>query len=589
MAMTELEKMRHSCAHVMATAVQEMFPDAQLGFGPPIEDGFYYDFDLPRALTPEDLKEVERRMKAVVKAADPFVYEEVSGEEALRLFEDAGQTYKVEAIQDLVGKGETISIYRSGKFFDLCAGPHVENTRRVGVYKLLSIAGAYWKGDEKRPQLQRIYATSFPSKKDLKEYLHRREEARRRDHRVLARELDLFSINPEVGAGLVLWHPKGGVLREILEDFWRAEHRKRGYDIVFTPHIGRKELWDTSGHTRWYADGLFPEMELENQTYITKPMNCPFHVKIFGSRTRSYRDLPLRFGELGTVYRYERSGVLHGAMRVRGFTQDDAHIFCRPDQFATEVVAALDIARFMLDTFGFGELEIDLSVRDESGDEKYVGADELWELAEKGLVEALEAQGLEYTRVPGEAAFYGPKIDVKVRDAIGRTWQLTTIQVDFNLPERFDIEYEDEDGSSKRPVMVHRALLGSIERFVAILIEHYAGAFPVWIAPVQVMMIPIADRHEEYCQQAAERMREAGLRVEVDARGERMNRKIRNAQMQKIPYMLVVGDRDVEAGKVSVRLRSEQSLDAMDVDTFIAAATKVAADRAEGYGFDDAD
>ena len=386
---------------------------------------------------------------------------------------------------------------------------------------------------------------------------------------------------------MVLWHPKGGRLREIVEDFWRAEHRKRGYDLVFTPHIGRKELWETSGHTRWYADGLFPEMELEHQSFINKPMNCPFHVKIFGSRTRSYRDLPLRFGELGTVYRFERSGVLHGALRVRGFTQDDAHIFCRPDQFAAEVAAALDIARYILGTFGFTEMEIDLSVRDESGSEKYVGEDELWELAERGLVEALEAEELEYTRVPGEAAFYGPKIDVKVRDAIGRTWQLTTVQVDFNLPERFDIEYEDEDGTRKRPVMVHRALLGSMERFVAILIEHYAGAFPVWIAPVQVMMVPIADRHEEYCQEAAERMRVAGLRVEVDARSERMNRKIRNAQMQKIPYMLVVGDRDVEAGKVSVRLRSEQNLGAMDVESFISAATKVAAERAEGYGFDE--
>ena len=459
----------------------------------------------------------------------------------------------------------------------------------MGVYKLLSVAGAYWKGDENRPQLQRIYATSFPSKKDLKEFLHRREEALRRDHRTLARELDLFSINPDVGAGLVLWHPKGGVLREIVEDYWRAVHRERGYDLVFTPHIGRKELWETSGHTRWYADGLFPEMELEHQSFINKPMNCPFHVKIFGSRTRSYRDLPLRLGELGTVYRFERSGVLHGALRVRGFTQDDAHIFCRPDQFAAEVAAALDIARFILGTFGFTELKIELSVRDESDDEKYVGEDDLWELAESGLVEALEAEGLEYTRVPGEAAFYGPKIDIKVRDAIGRTWQLTTVQVDFNLPERFDIEYEDEDGKPKRPVMVHRALLGSIERFVAILIEHYAGAFPLWLAPVQVMMIPIADRHEQYCQEAAKLMRGAGLRVEVDARSERMNRKIRNGQMQKIPYMLVVGDRDVEAGKVSVRLRSEQDLGAMDVDAFIAAATKVAVDRAEGYGFGDAD
>ena len=589
MPMTELEKMRHSCAHVMATAVQEMFPEAQLGFGPPIEDGFYYDFDLPRALTPDDLEEVERRMARGVKAADPFIYEEIAGDAALSMFEETGQMYKLEAIRDLVDKGETISIYRSGEFFDLCAGPHMTNTRQVGTYKLLSVAGAYWKGDEKRPQLQRIYATSFSSKKELREFLDRREEALRRDHRTLARELDLFSINADVGAGLVLWHPKGGVLREILEDFWRAEHRRRGYDIVFTPHIGRKELWDTSGHTRWYADGLFPEMELEHQTFINKPMNCPFHVKIFGSQTRSYRDLPLRFGELGTVYRFERSGVLHGALRVRGFTQDDAHIFCRPDQFASEVAGALDIARFILDTFGFGDLEIDLSVRDDSGDEKYVGANELWELAEAGLIEALEKEGMEYTRVPGEAAFYGPKIDIKVRDAIGRTWQLTTIQVDFNLPERFDIDYEDEDGLRKRPVMVHRALLGSMERFTAILIEHYAGAFPVWLAPVQVMMIPIADRHEQYCHSAATTMREAGLRVDIDARSERMNRKIRNAQLQKIPYMLVVGDRDVEAGQVSVRLRSEKDQGAMDLETFISTVRNVCSDRADGYGFGEAE
>lgn len=589
MPMTELEKMRHSCAHVMATAVQEMFPEAQLGFGPPIEDGFYYDFDLPRALTPDDLEEVERRMARVVKAADPFIYEEIAGDAALSLFEEAGQTYKLEAVRDLVDKGETISIYRSGEFFDLCAGPHVTNTRQVGTYKLLSVAGAYWKGDEKRPQLQRIYATSFSSKKELREFLDRREEALRRDHRTLARELDLFSINADVGAGLVLWHPKGGVLREILENFWREEHRRRGYDIVFTPHIGRKELWDTSGHTRWYADGLFPEMELEHQTFINKPMNCPFHVKIFGSQTRSYRDLPLRFGELGTVYRFERSGVLHGALRVRGFTQDDAHIFCRPDQFASEVAGALDIARFILDTFGFGGLEIDLSVRDDSGDDKYVGTNELWELAEAGLIEALEKEGMEYTRVPGEAAFYGPKIDIKVRDAIGRTWQLTTIQVDFNLPERFDIDYEDEDGLRKRPVMVHRALLGSMERFTAILIEHYAGAFPVWLAPVQVMMIPIADRHEQYCHSAATTMREAGLRVDIDARSERMNRKIRNAQLQKIPYMLVVGDRDVEAGQVSVRLRSEKNQGAMDLETFISTVRNVCSDRADGYGFGEAE
>ncbi|MBM4438456.1 MAG: threonine--tRNA ligase, partial [Actinobacteria bacterium] len=489
-----LQRRRHTAAHVMATAVLELFPTAQLGIGPPTDEGFYYDFLLPRALTPVDLAEIEKRMATHVQAAYPLEYSVVDRAAARTYFQARAQPFKVELIDDLPPE-DVISFYTSGPFVDLCRGPHVPTTGEIGAYKLLSIAGAYWRGDEKRPQLQRIYGTALATRAELDAHLNQLEEAKRRDHRMLARELDLFSISPQVGAGLVLWHPNGGVLRELLEDYWRRVHRQRGYDLVYTPHIGRKELWETSGHTHWYKEGLFPEMELENQSFINKPMNCPFHVHIFGSQTRSYRDLPLRLGELGTVYRFERAGTLHGAIRVRGFTQDDAHIFCRRDQFTDEVVAALDIARLLLGTFGFDDLRVALSVREASDRSKYVGADDLWELAEAGLVQALERAGLVHTRIPGEAAFYGPKIDIQVSDSLGRWWQLTTVQVDFNLPERFDIAYEAEDGSRQRPVMVHRALLGSLERFVAILIEHFAGAFPVWIAPVQVVVIPIADRH----------------------------------------------------------------------------------------------
>ncbi len=570
----------------MAAAVQEMFPGAKFGFGPPIEDGFYYDFELPRPLSSEDFAEIEVRMARFADAAHPFEYEVIDGPAASKLFGELGQDYKVEAIDDLIDSGEEISLYRCGPFVDLCRGPHVGDTAAVGHFRLLSVAGAYWKGSEQNPQLQRLYATSFPSQGELDDYLERLEEAARRDHRRLARELDLFSISPDVGAGLVLWHPRGGVLREIMEDYWRAEHRRRGYDLVYTPHIGRKGLWETSGHTHWYSDGLFPEMELENQSFINKPMNCPFHVKIFASRTRSYRDLPLRFAELGTVYRYEQSGVLHGALRVRGFTQDDAHIFCRRDQFTDEIEAALTIARDMLAAFGFSDLTVALSVRDETDKSKYVGTDELWQLAEEGLVEALARSGLGYERIPGEAAFYGPKIDVHIRDAIGRHWQLSTIQVDFNLPDRFDIEYEAEDGSRQRPVMVHRALWGSVERFTAILTEHHGGAFPLWLAPVQAQVIPIADRHIPYCQEVAERLCAAGLRAEVDARSERMNRKIRHAQNLKIPYMLIAGDRDVAAGKVSLRLRTGGQVGAVTVEEVIASASALVEDRADGYGFE---
>ena len=574
-----LYRVRHSAAHVLATAMLDLFPDAQMGIGPPTDDGFYYDFELPRALTPDDLKALQKLMLKHKKANYPFEYSEHDREAALAYFKETNQPFKVELINDLPDD-ETISYYTSGPFVDLCRGPHVDSTGEIGAFKLLSIAGAYWRGDENRAQLQRVYGTAFETKAELNAHLARLEEAKRRDHRTLARDLDLFSINPAIGAGLVLWHAKGSLVRELLETFWREEHRRRGYDMVYSPHIGRRELWETSGHTQWFSDGLFPEMELEHQTFINKPMNCPFHVKIFDSQTRSYRDLPLRYGELGTVYRFERSGTLHGALRVRGLTQDDAHIFCRRDQFTDEVAGALDLARFIYETFGFSEYIVELSVRDASGSAKYAGGDDLWELAEEGLVEALERHEMAYTRVEGEAAFYGPKIDIQVADAIGRRWQLTTVQVDFNLPERFDITYEDADGTRQRPVMVHRAIFGAMERFVAVLIEHFAGAFPVWLAPVQVAVIPIADRHVDYCEGVAERLREAGLRVQVDARAERMNRKIRDAQLQKTPYMLVAGDRDIKAGKVSVRLRTEEDLGAMTVDDLLEAVLPVVESRA---------
>ena len=574
-----LYRVRHSAAHVLATAMLDLFPDAQMGIGPPTDDGFYYDFELPRALTPDDLKALQKLMLKHKKANYPFEYSEHDREAALAYFEETNQPFKVELINDLPDD-ETISYYSSGPFVDLCRGPHVDSTGEIGAFKLLSIAGAYWRGDENRAQLQRVYGTAFETKAELNAHLARLEEAKRRDHRTLARDLDLFSINPAIGAGLVLWHAKGSLVRELLETFWREEHRRRGYDMVYSPHIGRRELWETSGHTQWFSEGLFPEMELEHQTFINKPMNCPFHVKIFDSQTRSYRDLPLRYGELGTVYRFERSGTLHGALRVRGLTQDDAHIFCRRDQFTDEVAGALDLAKFIYETFGFSEYIVELSVRDASGSAKYAGGDDLWELAEEGLVEALERHEMAYTRVEGEAAFYGPKIDIQVADAIGRRWQLTTVQVDFNLPERFDITYEDADGTRQRPVMVHRAIFGAMERFVAVLIEHFAGAFPVWLAPVQVAVIPIADRHVDYCEGVAERLREAGLRVQVDARAERMNRKIRDAQLQKTPYMLVAGDRDIKAGKVSVRLRTEEDLGAMTVDDLLEAVLPVVESRA---------
>ena len=576
-----LYRLRHSAAHVMAQAVLEKFPEAQIAIGPPIADGFYYDFDLPRPLTPEDLEEFEARMREIIAEGNPFEYREVGEAEARQVFGD--QVYKQELIDGLVAGGvdeygekdegpAVLSIYRDGDFVDLCRGPHVENTSQINpdAIKLLSVAGAYWRGDENKPMLQRIYGTAWQTADELEQYLWKMEEAKRRDHRRLGRELDLYSVNEEIGAGLVLWHPNGAKIRQITEDYWRQEHYKGGYDIVVSPHIGKADLWQTSGHLDFYQESMYAPLDIDGVKYYLKPMNCPFHVLMYKSSTRSYRDLPLRWAELGTVYRYERSGVLHGLMRVRGFTQDDAHIFCTPEQIEDEILRVLRFSINLLRAFGFSEYDIMLSTRPE----KYIGEPERWEQAQASLRRALEIEELDYEVDEGGGAFYGPKIDIKIKDALGRSWQCTTIQFDFNLSERFDMTYVGEDGREHRPYMVHRALLGSLERFFGVLIEHYGGAFPVWLSPVQAVLIPIADRHVEYCQQVADQLKAAGLRVEVDDSSDRMRNKIRKAQGQKVPYMLVVGDREVESEQVAVRLRSGEDLKGKPVDEFIAMAHK---------------
>jgi threonyl-tRNA synthetase len=567
-----LYKMRHSAAHVMATAVLELFPEARLAIGPPIDDGFYYDFDLPRSLTPEDLVAIEAGMARHIAAAEPFERSEIDRDEARRLFAD--QPYKLELIEGLPA-GETITTFRNGPFLDLCRGPHLPTTGEIGAYKLLTVAGAYWRGDERRPMLQRIYGTAWPTRADLDQYLWRLEEARRRDHRRLGRELDLFSVSDSVGPGLILWHPKGARIRVVAEDFMRAAHLAGGYEWVFSPHIGRANLWQTSGHLDFYAENMYAPMDIEGELYYAKPMNCPFHIEIYKSHMRSYRDLPRRYAEYGTVYRFERSGVLHGLTRVRGFTQDDAHIFCRPDQVEAEIARALDFSLHILRAFGMEDFTAYLSTRPE----KYVGDPADWEMAIAALRRALEAARLPHEVDEGGGAFYGPKIDLKVKDALGREWQLSTIQFDFNLPERFELEYIGEDGQAHRPYMVHRALLGSIERFFGVLIEHYAGAFPAWLAPVQAKVIPIADRHVEYAGRVAARLAEAGLRAEVDDGNDRMQNKIRKAQGEKVPYMLVVGDKEAEAGAVAVRLRSGENLGPRPLEEFVAWLTPIVATR----------
>jgi threonyl-tRNA synthetase len=563
----------------MAQVVTEMFEpgEAKVAIGPPIAEGFYYDFDLPRSLTPEDLESIEKRMREILAGNFEFKREVLSADEARKLFAD--QPYKIELIDGLDAGGldeygepidekPEISIYTQDTFTDLCRGPHVAKTEAINpdAIKLLKVAGAYWRGDENRPMLQRIYGTAWESADDLEQYLWRLEEAKKRDHRRVGKDLDLYSVNEAVGPGLILWHPKGGMVRKLAEDFCRDEHEKGGYDFVYSPHIGKASLWETSGHLDWYQEAMYSPLDIDGQQYYLKPMNCPFHVQIFNSRTRSYRDLPLRFAEWGTVYRYERSGVLHGLLRVRGFTQDDAHIFCRPDQMPEEIDRVLDFSLNILRAFGFENFQAYLSTRNP---EKAAGDPEDWDAPTEALRQSLEREGVPYIVDEGEAVFYGPKIDIKVKDALGREWQLSTIQFDFTLPERFDLAYVGEDGEEHRPYMIHRALLGSMERFMGVLIEHHAGAFPVWLAPVQAVLIPIADRHAEFAHKVAATMKEAGVRVEVDDRGERMNAKIRDAQMQKVPYMLVIGDREVDAGAVSVRLRSEEDLGSMQIDPLI--------------------
>ena len=561
--LVELRKrIRHSATHVMADVVTRMFPETKLAIGPPTDDGFYYDFLVAEPFTAEELEEIEGKMREVVARDLPFELSEYDRDAAVAM--NADEPLKLEIIEE-IPEAEPITTYRHGEFEDLCAGPHVESTGRIPAFKLLNVAGAYWRGDERRPMLQRIYGTAFESQGALDEHLARLEEARRRDHRVLGRELDLFSIHEETGPGLIIWHPKGSRLRGIAEEFWKAEHYRAGYDLVYTPHIGRSTLWQTSGHLEFFKENMFAAMEMDGQEYYLKPMNCPFHIMYYGTALRSYRDLPMRVGELGSVYRYERGGVLHGLLRVRGLTQDDAHIFCRPDQVEEEVNGVLDLTFHLLRSFGFEEFGLMLSTMPE----KAVGDPERWELATASLRQTLEARRLSYELDEGGGAFYGPKIDIHIRDAIGRLWQCTTVQFDFNLPERFGLTYIGEDGREHQPYMIHRALLGSMERFIGVLIEHYGGAFPTWLAPVQAVLIPIADRHHEYARTVESQLTAAGIRVRNDLRNERMNAKIREAQLQKIPYMLVLGDRESAAGAAAVRTRSGEDLGALPVPDIV--------------------
>jgi threonyl-tRNA synthetase len=560
----ELEVLRHSTAHILAQAVKELYPKAKLAIGPAIEDGFYYDFDYERPFTPEDLDAIEKRMAEIVRRNLPIVRKELPRDEAIRLFREKGEDYKLELINELA-REEVITVYEQGDFVDLCRGPHLSHTARVKAFKLLSIAGAYWRGDEKNKMLQRIYGTSFPAKDELKAYLDRLEEAKRRDHRKLGKELDLFSIQEEAGGGLVLWHPKGARVRKAIEDFWRGEHYRAGYELVYTPHIARLDIWKQSGHWDFYRENMYSPMEVEGIEYELKPMNCPFHIMIYNSSLRSYRDLPIRLAELGTVYRFERSGVLHGLMRVRGFTQDDAHIYCTREQIGSEIDRVIDFVLYILKTFGFTEFEAYLSTRPE----KFVGEPAVWDEATAALRGGLERHNLSYRVDEGGGAFYGPKIDLKIKDSLGRSWQCSTIQVDFNLPERFDVSYVAEDSKRRRPIMIHRALMGSLERFFGVLIEHYAGAFPTWLAPVQAMVMTITDRHIPYADTVVERLRSAGFRAEADRRNEKIGYKIREAQMQKVPYMLIIGDKEMDKEGVTVRKRSGEDLGFMDMDGFI--------------------
>ena len=564
-----LKVVRHSAAHVMATAVLELFPETKLGHGPATEAGFFYDFYRETPFTSEDLKAIEAKMAEVVGRDEPFVREREPRDEALARFAREGEFMKTHFVERFTQPGDEVSFYRNGRFEDFCRGPHVPSTGRVKAFKVLSLAGAYWLGDEKNPQLQRVYGTAFFSAKEMAAHFERLEEAAKRDHRVLGKQLDLFSIQELAGSGLIFWHPKGAIIRKAMEDWMKDECIRRGYDLVYTPHVAKINLWQTSGHEGFYAQNMFTPMELDDAVYRMKPMNCPFHILIYKNSPKSYRDLPVRYAELGNVYRYERSGTMHGLLRVRGFTQDDAHIFCMPSQIEDEVVACIDFAEAVLTTFGFSEFKVELSTWDPKDRASWAGSDENWALATGALERALERKGIAYKTIPGEAAFYGPKIDIKLVDVLGRLWQLSTVQFDFNLPARFELEYVGEDGERHQPVMVHRALFGSVERFFGVLIEHYAGAFPLWLAPVQVGLVPIAERHQGYAEKVQRLLQDAGLRVELDGRNEKMNAKIRDLTLKKIPYVLVMGDKEAEAETVSVRTRGRGDGGSMGLAAFV--------------------
>ncbi|MEW6145984.1 MAG: threonine--tRNA ligase [Thermodesulfobacteriota bacterium] len=559
-----LTLIRHTAAHVMAEAVQSLFPEAKVTIGPVIENGFYYDFEYPKGFTPEDLEKIEEKMREIVEQKKPLVRKKVSREKAIDIFRSEGEKYKVEIVNDLP-PDQQITIYEQGGWHDLCRGPHAPSTDYVKAFKLLSIAGAYWRGDEKNPMLQRIYGTAFWDRKALKEYLDKLEEARKRDHRKVGKELDLFSIQEETGAGLVLWHPKGSRIRRVIEDFWRDQHERYDYELLYTPHIAKIDLWKTSGHLEFYNENMYPRMEVENTEFQIKPMNCPFHIMIYKTGIRSYRDLPLRWAEIGTVYRYERSGVLHGLMRVRGFSQDDAHIFCRPDQMEDEVLGVLDLTILFLKTFGFDDYEVFLSTRPE----KYVGNIEGWDRATEALRRSLDKKGLKYEVDEGGGAFYGPKIDLKIKDVLGRAWQCSTVQVDFNLPERFDMTYVGEDNARHQPIMIHRAIFGSMERFFGVLIEHYGGAFPLWLSPVQVRIATVGDEQSAYADELNRKLRASRIRVENDKRNEKLGLKVREAQLAKIPYLLVVGKNEAESGTVAPRKLGGKNLPPMTIEEFL--------------------
>lgn len=565
--LSPVETLRHSTAHLMASAIAELYPGTKFGIGPHIDHGFYYDMELPRPINEDDLPAIEERMRKIAKGNHKFLQFSLPRDEALEWADETGQSYK----RDLIEGWDypEISFYKHGEFTDMCAGPHVRYSKKIKHFKLTRVAGAYWRGNEKNPVLTRVYGIAFQKKEELEGHLAFLEEARKRDHRRIGKDLELFKITQEYGGGLVLWLPHGAFIRSQIETFWREQHFAHGYQVVYSPHIAPSVLWDKSGHNAHYADSMYRPMDVDGQTYQLKPMNCPFHIGIFNSRARSYRELPIRYAELGTVYRFERSGALHGLMRVRGFTQDDAHVFCTEEQLEAELAGCLDIAQLMYETFGFPEYKVELSVRDPDDKEKYQGSDEIWALSERTLAKVLDDRGINYTRIEGEAAFYGPKIDVKVVDTIGRSWQLTTVQLDFNQPERFDLSYVGADNTHHRPIMIHRALLGSLERFFGILIEHYAGNFPAWLAPVQARILPVSEKFKDYADEVAGQLRGAGLRAEVDVSDEKLGYKIRKAELDRVPYGLIVGKREVEAGTVGVRKRKEGDLGPMAVAAFI--------------------